>query len=106
MSEQPEQSAVSEEAPAVQQPTVGRIVHYVLQEADGAERVGEVRPAIVVRAGQGYINLLVFLDGVNDGCQVQYQHCDLWRPSVSHAPPHSGEGGAHVPGTWHWPPRV
>ena len=45
--------------------TEGRIVHYVMPS-------GEHRPAIVVRVRNletvtdGYVNLVVFVDGVND----------------------------------------
>ncbi len=94
-------------------PTVGRIVHYTLTEADAeaANRrrgngsagsdgggmvvhvgnhaaVGQVCAALVVRTFDGpYANLQVFLDG-ND---------TLWATSRS-----EGDG----PGFWQWPARV
>ncbi len=95
------------------QPSVGRIVHYTLTEAD-AEAINRRRPngpmghngngsvvhagnhaaegqvyaAMVVRTFDGpYANLQVFLDG-ND---------HYWATSRS-----EGEG----PGFWFWPPRV
>jgi len=51
--------------------TEGRIVHYVVKgdEYPGAEKArGNHRPAMIVWSIRpGYANLLLFLDGLNDG---------------------------------------
>ncbi len=82
----------------------GRVVHYVLKN-------GEHRPAIVVNAWnpdsplrkQGIVNMVVFLDGSNDGIEAGRAHLDTalqaWRTSV-----HYSED--KEPGTWHWPERT
>lgn len=93
---------------ADQQPTVGRITHYVLP--DGRSK-GDHRPAVIVRvwgedqvkAGTlpaealGTVQLQVFTDGSNDG--DQYAAGIVWKTSVVH----DEAGGL---GTWHWPERV
>lgn len=78
----------------------GSIVHYVLP--DGPSK-GEHRPAIVVRIWRrgggaipddGLSNLVVFMDGTNDG--TQHATCILWATSVVYS-------NEHLPRTWHWP---
>lgn len=78
----------------MQQPTLGRIVHYILTGADGPE--GNVRAAIVSGGlfEGNLVNLQVFLDGPNDH---QNGPGVMWVGSV----PEGTE-----PGTWHWPPRT
>lgn len=84
--------------------TVGRIVHYVLQEGRNA---GQPRAAMVVRVldspvvPDGVVNLHVMLDGLNDaGAENQVpDHMSAWVTSV-----HYSE--EPKPGTWHWPPRA
>lgn len=97
--------------------TIGRIVHYVLTEADAATinairhaapgaligdpapgpqgnpvAPGEVLPAIVVRVwGPECVNLQVWLDG-NDS---------LWKTSATQA----SSPDVNEPGCWDWPPR-
>lgn len=81
----------------------GRIVHYVLSDGPHA---GEHRPAIIVRVWRvrdadgnehppdnGYSNLVVFMDGSNDG--DRFAGCLSWQTSVvfSQEP---------QPRTWHW----
>ncbi|WP_030237848.1 hypothetical protein [Streptomyces sp. NRRL S-350] len=85
-------------------PSTGRIVHYRLSAEDltrvheyanrpthnppvefAEHRVGDVLPAIVVRAEGNTVNLHVFLDGPGT----------LWLPNREHG---------HEPGHWHWPP--
>lgn len=69
----------------VQKPTVGQIVHYVLD--DGPCR-GEHRPAIVVNDWDGKYdrpNLIVFTDGTNDG--NAYSTGIYWATSVPYADP-------------------
>jgi hypothetical protein len=84
---------------------VGRIVHYVLEDGPNA---GEDRPAMIVRVWNletGYCNLLVFLDGINDGHKIEYQAGGtiapmLWKTSRSF------DSETKAPGTWHWPERT
>ncbi|MGW4123645.1 hypothetical protein [Nocardia sp. NPDC004711] len=98
------------------QPTIGRIVHYTLNESDAEAinkrrgdfvrhrrtegyadtgyvahygnptRAGEVYPALIVRARGDLVNLKVQLDGTDE----------YWATSRS-----EGDG----PGRWNWPPR-
>lgn len=79
--------------------TEGRIVHFVLPDGPHA---GEHRPAIVVKVwrqgdgtppANGYSNLVVFMDGTNDG--VQFGGCIHWATSVEHS-------ADPKPRTWHW----
>jgi hypothetical protein len=79
--------------------TEGRIVHFVLPDGPHA---GEHRPAIVVKVWRqgdgmpptdGYSNLLVFVDGTNDG--AAYAGCLRWETSVTH------DLGCDRR-TWHW----
>ena len=84
-----------------QLPSIGRIVHYVLTDADAsaingtarpcnAASAGQVYPALVVRTfGGTAVNLQVFIDG-------GFSHWATSRPQ-------SAEG---TPGAWHWPPRA
>lgn len=76
-------------------PSVGRIVHFVMKN-------GDARPAIVVaHFGGDRANLRVFTDGSNDARNLDESPVPetLWRTSV----PFSEEP---KPDTWHWPPRV
>jgi hypothetical protein len=79
--------------------TEGRIVHFVLPDGPHA---GEHRPAIVVKVwrqgdgtppANGYSNLLVFMDGTNDG--DQFAGCLSWQTSVVY----SDQAARR---TWHW----
>lgn len=79
--------------------TEGRIVHYVLPDGPHA---GEHRPAIVVKVwrsndgtppANGYSNLVVFMDGTNDG--AQFGGCLHWATSVEHDADRRMR-------TWHW----
>ena len=79
--------------------TEGRIVHFVTEK-------GAHRPAIIVRVWRvrdmdgnehppdnGYSNLVVFMDGSNDG--DQHIGCVNWQTSVEHS-------AEPRPRTWHW----
>ncbi len=97
------------------QPTVGRIVHYVLPQGDA--NAGQVRPAIIVRVwSPTNVQLQQFTDGSNDNpptvrrLPVRDAYGNnpsvdvdmpapalIWRTSVAYDP-------AETPGTWHWPP--
>ncbi len=104
-------------------PSLGRIVHYVMQDADylkeGAYAGGGAppvqgatppnmprrRPAMIVETwgnekqsdpAKQTVNLVVFADGMNDG----YPANSFWRTSVRHSE------DPKEPGTWHWPERA
>lgn len=78
-------------------PTVGRIVHYVLDEGPS---YGQTRPAVIVRVWTDTcVTLQVFTDAHNDGLPG----CWL-RPSKDYREPY--EGVLPVGGTWFWPPRT
>lgn len=82
-----------------QKTTVGRIVHYVLDEQDGsmAHKVGEHRPAMIVKCwSETCVQLQVFMDGTNDRLDGNGL---VWVTSVSH------DEDAKNPRTWHWPER-
>ena len=79
--------------------TEGCIVHFVV--AEGPNK-GAHRPAMIVRVWRqgdgmppenGYSNLVVFMDGTNDG--DQYAGCVSWQTSVTFDPD-------CAPRTWHW----
>lgn len=79
-----------------QQPSIGRVVHYVLPDGP---HIGEHRPAFVVKVwSETNLNLQVFVDGTND-YPDDYDGA-VWATSVSFDP--SGE----QPRSWHWPERV
>lgn len=87
---------------AEQVPSIGRIVHYVL---DTGRNAGQHRPAIIVQVWGDpanptpYVQLQVFADGSNDG--DEYANGMVWRTSVQ--PDHSSTPASH---TWHWPEYV
>lgn len=89
------------------QPTIGRIVHYVLAEGDAPnpESAGKVRPGIVTRVEGADVDLAVFLapvDGLVDGSPLV-----AIEGAISHddAEP-ATEVRALRPGQWFWPPRA
>lgn len=83
-------------------PTVGRIIHYVVTEADRAhvdalraEGIVHLNPLstqqhlpaiVIVPWSEETVNAQVLLDGATV----------LWKTSIKHGT---------VPGTWHWPER-
>lgn len=76
------------------QPTIGRIVGYVLPE--GHNRAGEIRPAIITRVWSEHcVQLTPFIDVANDQ-PVNPTSCS----SVV-----SDESTEKKPRTWHWLPR-
>lgn len=86
---------------ADQVPSIGRVVHYVLE---AGPHQGEHRAAFIVRVWgdtpDALVNLQVFVDGSNDYYKNQGpEPLTLWRTSV-----HRDDAGA--PGTWHWPEYV
>ena len=79
--------------------TEGRNVHFVLPDGPHA---GEHRPAIVVKVwrqgdgtppANGYSNLVVFMDGTNDG--AAFGGCIHWATSIEYSE-------EPKPRTWHW----
>lgn len=88
--------------PGEQVPSVGRVVHYVLEVGP---HQGDHRPAIIVNVwSRDLVNLQVFTDGGND-VSPSHDHrgpesMTLWRTSR----PHDEETKAL--GTWHWPEFV
>jgi hypothetical protein len=75
----------------MQNPSVGRIVRYVLPYKELSESKG-IRAAIITRVFNRGVNLQLFLDGPDDA---------EYAPFVAMVQ-HSHE---HKSGTWHWPPR-
>ena len=81
--------AAEQQQPDVEQvPSIGRIVHYILDEGPHA---GEHRPAIIVQiwgtTPSAAVNLQVFTDSENDfpGPNAGSSGM-LWKTSVSRAP--------------------
>lgn len=80
-----------------QTPSIGRIVHYVLNAGRNA---GEHRPAIIVRVWPGdLVNLQVFPDSNEDGTSNDCLPVPMWQTSIRF----DADGANH---TWHWPERV
>jgi len=96
-----------------QQPSIGRIVHYVLQN-------GEHRAATVVNAapGDSACNIMVHLDpfaDFNPGDMVNTQILPTGHANVRTSSAHPAQLAAQSvvqdedtkrPGTWHWPEYV
>lgn len=82
-------------AEKVQVPSIGRIVHYILESG---HHQGEHRPAIIVKVWaespepQTACQLQVFTDSTNDGLPPVY-----WATSRQQG---------DKPGQWHWPEYV
>ena len=87
-------AGLAETAKPQQVPSVGRILHYILNHGPSE---GQHRPAIIVRiwgaTPESAVQLQVFTDKDNDR-----EECVVWRTSVKHAYAHLNEFG-----TWHWP---
>lgn len=84
--------------------TEGRIVHVVVEKTTTSEKH---RPAIVVNSfsGSDRVNLLVFLDGTNDGAvgvasRPLGPDCVRWATSVPF------DDTTKELGTWHWIERA
>ena len=78
---------------------VGRIVHYN-PWSNESRYTGICKAAIIVNIFyEDVVNLVVFMDGLNDG--DQYRDCPLLWVTSRH---YSEELGTQ--GTWHWPERV
>ena len=98
---------MSEETRPVQQPSIGRIVHYVLPA--GNIRKGEHRPAIITQVwnpikpdgnradGNGMCNLTVFKGQGGDGGKSE--DASFWAGCISYSE-------TPEPNTWHWPEYV
>ena len=86
---------------AEQVPSVGRVVHYVLE---AGPHQGEHRAALIVQVWgdrpDSLVNLQVFVDGSNDYHRNDAEKpLTLWRTSKACDP-------AGAPGTYHWPEYV
>lgn len=83
-----------------QQPSVGRIIHYVLKEGRSA---GQHRPGIIVNTFDGsgpHVNARIFLDWSNDAGNEFNKELEGHAFSC----PHDPEG--NMPGSWHFPEFV
>lgn len=97
-------TATSEPTPQTpaQVPSIGRIVHYVL---DNGRYPGEHRPAIIVKVVEDEthetrLQLQVFTDGIGDFDRNQPGAAGLlWREGVRY-------DDAKTPNSWHWPEYV
>jgi len=87
-------------------PTIGRIVHYVL---DRGRAVGRCRPALVVNVmddASPIVNLVVLLDGPNDiGAKDVHPTPDDPAPVVMRVGSVHSDNAGRSPGSWHWPER-
>jgi hypothetical protein len=77
-----------------QQPSIGRIVHYVSYGTPGGEYTSRCRAAVVTDVRNGKIDLCV-LNPTGLFFNRDVRHADL----VPNTAMHPG-------GTWHWPERV
>jgi hypothetical protein len=81
-----------------QEPSIGRVVHYVL---DSGPYKGEHRPAFIVRCwAADLVNLQVFPDSNAEGTSNDCLPVPLWATSRKY------DATGELPGTWHWPDRV
>lgn len=82
-------------------PSIGRVVHYVLNEGRNA---GDHRPATIVRVWGDQPDSLVNLQVLTDSnAEANSNDClpqVLWKTSVSF------DSTGEKPQTWHWPERV
>lgn len=92
---------------AKQTPTIGRIVHYVLQQGP---RSGEHRPAIIVAVhSETTVNLQVFTDSNEVG---RFNDAPaIWSAESAPTPLRwvtsaVQDEDTHAPNTWHWPERA
>jgi len=76
-------------------PTIGRIVHYVLNEGP---HKGEHRPAVVVLPfSETTLNLQVFTDSNPEGKYNDELPPIMWATSILH------DEDTKAPHSWHWP---
>lgn len=83
-----------------QQPSVGRIVNYVLPIGGaGGRNTGQIRPMIITQVwDQGMVNGKVILDGRNDDGHDDHAYSTFYNQP--------GHDTAPTPNTWHWPSRI
>jgi hypothetical protein len=84
----------------MQQPSVGRIVHYVSYGTPGGEYKSECRAAIVTEVTEH-----PDADGTVGLCVMNPTGLFLNR-NVPHAEDRAAGAETHLGGTWHWPERV
>lgn len=82
-------------------PSIGRTVHYVLNEGPHS---GQHRPATIVRVwGElpaSAVNLQVLTDSNEDGTSNDCLPPVMWKTSILQ------DATGERPGSWHWPERV
>ncbi|MER5677343.1 hypothetical protein ABT081_10440 [Streptomyces sp. NPDC002238] len=87
--------------PHQQQPSVGRIVHYVSQGSpvldDGSQRYPSVRRAAIVTAVE---------DVLGEDLRVSLAVLNPTGLHFDQSVPYAEPGVDLVGGTWHWPERV
>ncbi|WP_027947206.1 hypothetical protein [Amycolatopsis taiwanensis] len=83
-----------------QQPSVGRIVHYVSYGTPGGEYKSECRAAIVTEVTEH-----PDADGTVGLC-VLNPTGQFFNRNVAHAQDKAAGASDHPGGTWHWPERV
>jgi hypothetical protein len=105
-SEKPKVENPKAEKPKVQIPTIGRIVHAVVQIHEGAHAELVIRPAMIVRVWpvegkdvvETTVQAQVFMDGdggpSNDGTPNV-----VWKSSLQY------DKTGKLPHSWHWPKR-
>ena len=89
---------------AEQVPSIGRVVHFILDEG---RSFGQHRPAIITRVWaradqvtpETAVQLQVFADGTND--DIQGGANVVWKSSRQYRDP-----SEQAAGTWHWPEYV
>lgn len=103
--------------------TEGRMTHYVLAAQDlpahRQHEIGRHRPALIVNSwpdlnrDDGYSNLLVFMDGINDIDKVEIllddgpitvRSCTI--PQFIYRATSRVYSEGKEPGTWHWPEQA
>jgi hypothetical protein len=83
-----------------QQPSVGRIVHYVSYGTPGGEYVSQCRAAIVTEVDDPE-------PGAGEGWAVRPRvGLCVMNPTGHFFNQHVPYGDVHGGGTWHWPERV
>ena len=82
---------MSEKMSETPKPTVGRIVHFVLDN-------GAHRPAVITSTNGGTVNLQIFPDAMNDHLVAPVDR-PYWENAVIQ------DETSKAQHTWHWPER-
>jgi len=97
----------------MQQPSIGRIVHYTLDDAPPADSDAfvydaHVRAGVVTRVFDAGVNITLFLDGANDVGLAPHVYTRQISPAVDveacdeHPAGTLDAGQLPHPGHWHW----